>query len=76
MEVQVVTKGFNEIKFVPGAFAKLGMRFDYGRYNEFISAIEVGLNAEAYTKKMPIMLLNPKSNFFNVYATIIFGKRK
>lgn len=71
------TKGFNEMKFVPGAFAKVGMRFDYGRYNEVLSAIEVGLNAEAYTKKMPIMLLNPeKQLFFNVYATIIFGKRK
>lgn len=70
-------KGFNEVKFVPGAYAKLGMRFDYGRYNELISAVEVGVNAEAYSKKMPILLLNPeKKVFFNVYAAIIFGKRK
>lgn len=71
------TKGFGEMKFVPGAFAKAGMRFDYGRYNEVVSAVEVGVNVEAYSKKMPIMLLNPeKQLFFNVYATVIFGKRK
>ena len=28
-----VGKGFNEMKFVPGAFAKTALRFDYGRYN-------------------------------------------
>ena len=70
-------KGFNEMEFVPGAFAKIGMRFDYGRYNELVSAIEVGLNVEAYSKKMPIMLLNKeKQLFFHAYAAIVFGKRK
>lgn len=38
-------KGFNEIKFVPGAHAKFALRFDYGRYNELLSAIDVGINA-------------------------------
>ncbi len=70
-------KGFNEIKFVPGVFAKAGLRFDYGRYNETVTAIEVGINVEAYSKKMPIMLLNKeKQLFFNAYAAIDFGRRK
>ena len=72
-----VGKGFNEMKFVPGAFAKTALRFDYGRYNESITAIEVGVNVEAYTKKMPIMLLNKNRQlFFNAYAALVFGKRK
>jgi len=71
------TKGFGEGKFVPGAHARLAMRFDYGRYNEFLSALEVGVNAEYYTKKMPIMANNPeKQFFFNGYIAIEFGKRK
>lgn len=71
------TKGFNELKFVPGAFAKVAMRFDYGRYNEMVSAVEVGLNVEGYSSKMPMMLLNKqKQLFFNAYAAIVFGKRK
>lgn len=70
-------KGFNEMTFVPGAFAKTALRFDYGRYNEVVSAVEVGVNVEWYSKKMPILLLNKeKQLFFNVYAAIVFGKRK
>ena len=70
-------KGFGEMKFVPGAFAKAALRFDYGRYNESVTAIEVGAHIEAYSKKMPIMLLNKNRQlFFNVYAALVFGRRK
>ncbi len=70
-------KGFGEIKFVPGAHVRTALRFDYGRYNEVLSAIEIGLNAEFYSQKMPIVLLNKENNFFfNAYAAITFGKRK
>lgn len=70
-------KGFGEIKFTPGAFVKTALRFDYGRYNELVSAIEVGMNLEVFSKKMPVMLLNKdKQLFFNAYAAIEFGKRK
>lgn len=70
-------KGFKEIKFTPGVFVKTGLRFDYGRYNETVTAIEVGLNVELYSNKMPIMLLNKeKQLFFNAYAAIDFGRRK
>jgi hypothetical protein len=71
------SKGFNEIQFVPGGHVKGALRFDYGRYNEVVSALEVGLKATYFSKKMPIMLLNnDKSLFFNAYISIIFGKRK
>lgn len=71
------TKGFGEIKFKPGAYLKTALRFDYGRYNELVSAIEVGLNVEFYTSKMPVMLLQKqRSTFFNAYAAIEFGHRK
>jgi len=71
------TKGFAEGKFVPGAFAKVALRFDYGRFNEFLSAFEVGLNGEFYTKTMPIMINNPEKRFFlNGYIAIEFGNRK
>lgn len=72
-----LTKGFGEMQFVPGAHVRTALRFDYGRYNEVLSALEVGLNAEYYSKKMPILLLNPeKSFFFNAYVALTFGKRK
>lgn len=70
-------KGWGEIKFVPGAFARTAVRFDYGRYNEMLSAIEIGLNVEYYTQTMPIVLLNKEKRvFFNAYVALTFGKRK
>jgi hypothetical protein len=70
-------KGFNEIKFVPGVHARAALRFDYGRYNEVLSALEVGVNAEYYTQAMPILLLNKERKFFfNAYISLVFGKRK
>jgi hypothetical protein len=72
-----MTKGWNEINFVPGFQAKTALRFDYGRYNELLSAIEVGLHASYYTKPMPMLLEVPeKKFFFNAYVSICFGKRK
>jgi hypothetical protein len=71
------TKGFNELKFVPGAHAKFGTRFDYGRYNDVLSAIEVGIQAEFYSQKMPIMVnTKEKRLFLNAYVSLVLGKRK
>jgi hypothetical protein len=72
-----LTKGINETKFVPGLVAHLGLRFDYGRYNELVSAIEVGISGEFYTQDMPIMVNTPPKQFFyNSYIAIEFGGRK
>lgn len=69
--------GWRDMKIVPGAHAKFALRFDYGRFNELVSAIEVGLNAEVYSREVNIMLLNPGERFFfNSYVAILFGKRK
>jgi hypothetical protein len=71
------SKGFGELKVTPGVYGKTALRFDYGRYNELVSAIEVGINMEFYFKKMPVMLMQKqKQLFFNAYAAIEFGRRK
>lgn len=70
-------KGFGEMKYVPGFFARGAVRFDYGRFNDIVSALEIGLTTEYYTQKMPIMLLNKEKNFFVTgYISLIFGSRK
>jgi hypothetical protein len=71
------TKGWGHGTVTPGAFARAALRFDYGRYNELLSAIEVGINAEYYTKDMRILLDIPsKQFFFNAYVALTFGRRK
>ena len=70
-------KGWGDITVVPGLYAKTALRFDYGRYNEVISAIEIGITGEYYAKEIPILLNNSnKSFFFGGYVSILFGKRK
>ena len=69
--------GWNDMKFIPGVHAKAALRFDYGRFNETVAAVEIGMNIEAYSRKVEIMLLNPSQQvFFNGYIAILFGKRK
>ena len=73
-------KGWSELSVVPGLHAKLGLRFDWAHFNEVVSALEVGVNAEMYSKKIPIMVPingvdNNKQFFFNAYLSLQFGKR-
>lgn len=69
--------GFNKLKLTPGAYAKAALRFDYGKYNELVSGLEVGLIAEFYSKKIPQMVYSKENNFFfSAYVSMIFGKRK
>ena len=71
------TKGFSEINFVPGIHARVALRFDYGHFNELLSAIETGVNATFYTKGINMMYNEPdKKFFFNAYVAVVFGKRK
>ena len=70
-------KGWNHLKLTPGLYIKPALRFDYGRYNDLVSAIEVGLTGEFYSKKIPQMLkIKQKQFFFSAYFTVAFGKRK
>lgn len=72
-----IGKGWNELKIKPGGFAKAAMRFDYGRYNESVNGLEIGMSVEAYASKIPIMLFQKdKRIFFQAYLAILFGKRK
>lgn len=70
-------KGFNEIKVNPGLHAKVGLRFDYGKYNDMLSALEVGVNLEYYTKSVEQMVLSKdRKLFFSGYVSLFFGRRK
>ena len=71
------TKGWNEIKVKPGIFVKTALRFDFGRYNEMVQALQIGLSAEAYSSKIPQLVYNKnKQIFFQGHIAFVFGKRK
>lgn len=71
------SKGWSDMTVTPGLYAKAALRFDYGSYNEIVSAIEVGITGEYYTKKILQMIYNEqKQFFFGAYFSLLFGKRK
>ena len=69
--------GWKKLKVTPGLYLKPAVRFDYGRYNEMVSAIEVGVIGEFYSKKVPQMIYQKeKQFFFSAYVALVFGRRK
>lgn len=69
--------GWSELEFKPGIFAKSALRFDFGRFNEVVSAIEVGLSAEFYSSKIPQMLFQKdRQLFYQGHIAFMFGHRK
>ena len=70
-------KGWNQLKFKPGAFVKGGLRFDFGRYNERVQAMEIGMSLDYYFSSIPIMAyVKSKNLFFQGHVAFVFGSRK
>lgn len=70
-------QGIGETKIIPGIQAKTALHFDFASFRKRKLAIETGLNAELYIKKMAIMA-NAKAQPFilNGYLSLQFGNRK
>ena len=69
--------GWNKLTLTPGLYLKAAARFDFGKYNEMVNALEVGVTGEFYSKKIPQMAFNKERKFFfSAYVSLMFGKRK
>ncbi|MDQ3276842.1 MAG: hypothetical protein M3Q06_00855, partial [Bacteroidota bacterium] len=70
-------KGWSELKMKPGAFVKTALRFDFGRFNETIQALEIGMSVDAYASRIPQMVFNEQKRlFFQGHFALVFGHRK
>ncbi len=68
------TKGFNEIKVMPGLYGKFGFNFEYSKEDKVIHAIEVGAQVNAFLKEIPIMATSTnKAVFFSLFVSYRFG---
>ncbi len=71
------TTGWGELKIKPGLYLKAALRFDFGRFNESINALEIGASIDYYASKIPQMAYSdPKQLFFQGHIAYVFGKRK
>lgn len=76
------SRGLDELKFLPGAHARLGAHFGFGAFDEFAKALEAGVQVDFFFRDVPIMVestQNPGVDnsplFLNLYLTLQFGKR-
>ncbi len=70
------TTGLVESKVIPGGHLRGSLAFEYGRYRESVTGLEVGAMVEAYSRK-PILVpqtSNPQV-FSSVFVTLFFGRR-
>lgn len=69
--------GLGESKVNLGLHTKAGLSFEYGRYNESITGVEVGFMVEAFPKEMVILPeADNRQIFTSVYLNIYYGRRK
>ena len=72
-----LSKGWGELSLKPGAFVKLGLRFDFDSYNESIKALEIGLSVDAYAREIKQMVYaKPSRIFFQGHIGFVLGSRK
>lgn len=72
------TRGFNQLSIVPGGNATIAMHMDWGAFDEFVKALEIGLTADMFATKAPILVseTNNQRLFFNFFLNLQLGKRR
>lgn len=69
-------KGLNETSIIPGIHGQLGLHLDWGAFDEFLKAMEVGIMLDVFPKKLPIMVSEENRPYFmNLYVSLQLGKR-
>ena len=72
-------KGFDEIKLTPGLHGQFAVHFDWGAFDEYLKAMEVGVMVDVFFRKVPIMVEVPNVEnrpfFLNLYLNLQLGKR-
>lgn len=65
------------LKFRPGLHAKTGLQFDWSSQDDFVKAVEIGLNVDAFINRIPIMVTDEnKFIFLSAYVGFTLGKKK
>ena len=72
-------KGIGETSVVPGVYGQAGVHLDWGAFDEFVHALEIGVQLDIFAKKLPILVESPgvqnRPFFFNLYLSLQLGKR-
>jgi len=73
------SRGWKDLTFTPGLQARGGILFSLGAYDKYVKMLEVGVMADLFIKKIPILIeteaVSNKPYFINLYLTLQLGSR-
>jgi hypothetical protein len=73
------TKGIKETKVIPGIYGQAALHLDWGAFDEFLRAVEIGVQLDVFARRLPILVESPlvqnRPYFFNLYLSLQLGKR-
>lgn len=70
------SKGLNELSVYPGIYTKFGLHFEHSPEEDGMKVLEVGIMADYYFKKVPLMAISDNYNLYlNFYVSILFGRK-
>lgn len=70
--------GIDEIDPIPGGYGRFGLNFDWSKNEESTLALEVGITADVYYKKVKLMVDNRNNDpfFLGAYLQFQYGRRR
>ncbi|MBL0102816.1 MAG: hypothetical protein IPP51_03075 [Bacteroidetes bacterium] len=67
-------RGFDEMNFYPGVYGKFAISFEYGGWQDKVTALEVGVVVDSYLKPLPIMAnIRNDQVLVNFYISLLWG---
>ncbi len=75
------SRGITELSFLPGAQAKFSLHFDWGAFDEYVKAMDIGIMGDFYFKRAPILVddflegVQNRQFFINLFVSLQLGKR-
>ncbi len=71
------TKGIGQLGIRPGGNATVALHLDWGAFDDFVKALELGLMVDAFAQKVPILISERNDRlFFNFFINLQLGKRR
>jgi hypothetical protein len=62
---------------MPGGSASVALHMDWGAFDEFVKAVEIGAILDVFPKKLPILISEENNQvFLNFFINFQFGKRR
>lgn len=71
-------RGLNELGILPGANASAALHLDWGAFDEFVKALEIGATLDVFSKQAPIMVSDQANSsfFLTFFVNMQLGKRQ